>query len=95
MDGDFTVFEFFQAGYLAAGLYLGAESLGLILHLFDKARPVDALDAGIVFYSVGIVDLSTRHEFLKNQGLEPVAGGIKSRSQPRRSGANYNAIIIF
>ena len=42
-----------------------------------------------------IVDLPARHEFLKNQGLEPVARGIKSRSQTRRPGTNYNAIVIF
>jgi len=95
MDSDLAVFEFFEAGYFAAGLYLGAESLGLLLHLFDQARPVDALDARIILYPVRIINLPARHELLKNQDLKPVAGGIKSRRQTRRPGANYNAIVIL
>ena len=95
VNSDIAVGEFLERGNFRAAFYLRAEVKRLLLHLLNKTLAVNTFDAGIVFYPVGVVDLPAGIKFFKHESFESFAGGIKSRRQARRPGADYNAIIIF
>jgi hypothetical protein len=74
---------------------LRSEVFGLVLHLLDEARSVDAWDTGVIFYSVGVVYLAAGQEFLEDERFESIAGRIERRGETGGTCSDNDAIIFF
>jgi len=69
--------------------HLGAELLGLLLHLLGEVEPRDALgEAGVVLHEVGEGDLPAGHVALEDGRLEAAAAAVDAGGQPGGAGAD-------